>query len=274
VSGADPEQVRLVVGTIACAGLVVSSAEWLVDGSVGDGGGLLAPWPAGRPGRLVRVWWSGGLRALIAVRAVAAAAFVAVAVLGGPSPVGTFGTVGTVALGLVAATCLLLCAPDPIGVRLAMDGAEHMLTAVVVVLAASAVAGTRAAAGLALVFVAGLALLEYAGSGCAKLGRRAGWLDGSCLRRVLASPDYGHPRLARWSARHGAVTRAVSLAVVALEVGGPLALLVPRPLAVAMVVGLLAFHVGTAVAMGLNTFVWAYGAALPAILYGNSLLRG
>ena len=47
----------------------------------------------------------------------------------------------------------------------------------------------------------------------------------------------------------------------------------PRPLALAVLAAALVFHAGNAAIMGLNTFVWAFAATYPAILWLHAAVR-
>jgi hypothetical protein len=227
---------------------------------------MVAPVPFVPPGPLLTWWRPNGLRVLFLARALAAAVFVVSAL-----PFGYMGEAG-IAVAACGLLTLPLRAPDPVGVHAGLDGAEHLLTSTTLVLGSSYLLSTHEAIEIALAFVAVQALLEYAGAGWSKLIHRASWADGTNLRRVLASTNYGHPAAIRWSVRHPGATRLASRMVIALEIAAPLTLVMPTPLALAALLALLTFHVAAAVIMGLNTFVWAYAATYPAILYLNQVL--
>ena len=66
----------------------------------------------------------------------------------------------------------------------------------------------------------------------------------------------------------------LSWAVILGEVCFPLAVLLPARGVVAVLAVGLAFHLVVAVCMGLNTFVWAFVATYPAVLFAwNALHR-
>ena len=62
------------------------------------------------------------------------------------------------------------------------------------------------------------------------------------------------------------VALAASWLVITLECGFPAALVAPE-LAIALLTIAGTFHVGNALVLGLNRFVWAWLAAYPALLY-------
>ena len=62
--------------------------------------------------------------------------------------------------------------------------------------------------------------------------------------------------------------RAVGVAVLAFECGAPVGWLNPTSAAVFIAVAV-AFHIGTALLFGLNRFLLAWGAAMPALWYAT-----
>lgn len=67
--------------------------------------------------------------------------------------------------------------------------------------------------------------------------------------------------------RHRVVSLLLCWSVIAFECSAALLILAGTPGAVAIIAGGLAFHVGIALVMGLNTFLWAFASAYPALLY-------
>ncbi|WP_410585747.1 HTTM domain-containing protein [Amycolatopsis sp. lyj-108] len=146
------------------------------------------------------------------------------------------------------------------------DGADQMH---VFVQAAAALCGMTRDSTVqrsALWFVAGQTALAYFVSGLAKSVSRQ-WRDGSALVGVARTASSGHRRLhAVLSARPAAV-KVLSRAVIVLELAFPLVLVMPRPFASALLGAAKVFHLGTALAMGLNRFPFAFFAAHEAVRY-------
>ncbi len=140
-------------------------------------------------------------------------------------------------------------------------GSDAMLLVVVI-----GVALARAvSAPLGLGYVAAQLVLSYGIAGIVKL-RVRGWRDGTALAQLLTAPPYRvAPCVLRLIGRRH-VALAASWLVITLECGFPAALVAPE-LAIALLVGAGAFHVGNALVLGLNRFVWAWLAAYPALLY-------
>jgi hypothetical protein len=246
---------------IAGLGACLSCAEWC---HPWDKLARLAPLdtrPHARGGWRV-FWHPHGTRALLLGRFVCALAAVISSLTGWLSPA----WVGAPAM-LAGTASLLLRADEPIGVQVALDGGEYLLMVCLLCVGAGLALGTSVALQAALVFVAFQALLEYASAGWIKLRAWRGWLDGTFLQRVVAASNYGHPALVAPLARHPRRAGLLSIAVIALELALPATPLLARPYAELVLAAALLFHVGTGAVMGLNSFVWGFGAAFPAILY-------
>jgi hypothetical protein len=56
-------------------------------------------------------------------------------------------------------------------------------------------------------------------------------------------------------------------AIFIFEVLLPASLFAPRPIFLCALAAMLVFHIACAVTMGLNTFVWAFAACYPAVLW-------
>ena len=65
--------------------------------------------------------------------------------------------------------------------------------------------------------------------------------------------------------RYPAVSRAICWQVILFECLSPFLILAGVPGAIVMMVVGMGFHIGVAVVMGLNNFVWAFGACYPAV---------
>jgi hypothetical protein len=267
----DPTEVRRVVCFFACAGISLSSLEWLLPWWQLDRNGLLAPGladaPRGFAGRLRRLWRPTVVRLVIALRLLCGVWF-CVSVLAAPHH-----EAGAAAL-LAALLSLPLRVRDPVGVLTAMDGPEHLLTSTLLVLGTTYFLSSTLALQAALVSVAGQALLEYVGAGWTKLQHWRAWASGRHLQEIFASSSYGNRIVAAQLANHPAVGGLVSLGVIALELVVPFSLLLHAPFAEILLAAVLAFHVTAAATMGLNTFVWAYVATYPAILHLRDLIIG
>jgi hypothetical protein len=172
---------------------------------------------------------------------------------------------GSVWLGAGCALVVLMC-QLLVMTRLAygLDGADQMQTVLWAGLALSAV---EPAAGLTLIALQ--SLLSYLVAGVAKVAG-LDWRNGTAPGRIAATRGHGGPRaaavLTRWS-------RPAALATIAFEVGGPFLVLGGTAGALVFAVAAVAFHLSIAATMGLNNFVWAFCAALPAVVWLGSVIQ-
>ena len=200
---------------------------------------------------------------------------------------GLIGYPGVLALGVVglAGAALMALDPrDPIGPlvclvvqvvlskrhALAADGSDDMLA---VLLGAAILRGLSpdpTVQTAVAVFVAAQAALSYVTSGLSKSQSRL-WWTGDGLLGTLTTQTYGHPTLARSLVAHPIVTRVMGPFTIAWESLFPLAILAgPIPTVVALVVA--GSFQKAAFVMGLAAFLWAFGAAFPAILFTSQWL--
>jgi hypothetical protein len=267
---ASPFDAISLVLRVGSIGVAISSLELLSHrGDLGAGGVLDAEVQLTRSSWLVRTrlrrWiavlsTSNGAIAVIAVRLLAACALIAAA---GIFEVARFGAV------VVAATTLALRLRSPIGIH--ASGAMVMVTFTACALGLGV--GTGKSMGFSLAFIAAQACLSYFVAGSHKL-RQPTWRSGQALPLVLATLMWGNRREAVVLRSHPALGTAVCWMTMAGECSVPLALVVPLPVSLAVLGCAAIFHVGTAVEMGLNSFVWAFGSTYPAIIFCWYWLHG
>ncbi|HSD89477.1 MAG TPA: hypothetical protein VLB44_18230 [Kofleriaceae bacterium] len=99
------------------------------------------------------------------------------------------------------------------------------------------------------------------------------WRDGTALAIIADFPRYGAPAWVRRAIAHPAIGRTTAWLLLAFELGFPLALLDARACLALLAAGAV-FHVGNAVAFGLNRFLWTWLAAYPALYFWVERLRG
>ena len=114
-----------------------------------------------------------------------------------------------------------------------------------------------------VVLIAGQSLLSYLTAGVAKLFGEQ-WRRGDAVLAITNTIGYGSAR-GRQLIRTSGRGRALAWTTIGFEVAGPALLLAGARGALVFVLGALAFHVLIAFVMGLNNFVWAFAAALPAV---------
>jgi hypothetical protein len=177
--------------------------------------------------------------------------------LGGVSP-----GVDALAASVIAATYVLLSMRS----RFGGDGADQMSLVTFAALALAFGIGYQQADVLVLWFLTAQACLAYFTAGVAKLVSSS-WRSGTALPEILATHAYGHPWGAKILSRRPHVSQSLCWSVILLECAFPLVLLGIDRLTYGLLVGGALFHLGTAILMRLNTFLWAFVATYPAILF-------
>jgi hypothetical protein len=174
---------------------------------------------------------------------------------------------GSLPVGLLVVGVLLLLVTAHVRTPYGGDGADQMI---VIVLAGVGLGWLLPEGGLAqklaLWFVTLQLVLSYGVAGVAKAVSRK-WWDGTGLTGIFSTYSYGSPRFSAVANRWPALMIAMSWSVILFEAGFPAALFAPKELvALFFLVGAL-FHLGTAVLMSLNTFLFAFLAAYPIAWY-------
>jgi hypothetical protein len=90
---------------------------------------------------------------------------------------------------------------------------------------------------------------------------------------VLNTASYGRRGVARMLGDAPRLARLLNWSVVAFECAFPIALIAGGRVALAFFAGGLLMHVGIALCMGLNSFLWAFVATYPAVLYAAASTR-
>lgn len=198
--------------------------------------------------------FSSALRYVVAGGAMAGIA----GAVAGPSS-----TVGPLA-ALVALCCLALTKLRRVT---ASDGAEQMAVLTLFAACVTLVPGPNAVtATLAVWFIAAQAVLSYATAGIAKALSET-WRAGEAVLLVMGSESHGHPGLARVLAANPGLGRALTRSVVLFECAFPLILIAPPQLALLLLLAGVTFHVGCAITMGLNAFLFAFPGTYLCVAY-------
>jgi hypothetical protein len=174
----------------------------------------------------------------------------------------------------LCALVILGAASGLLAFRGVSDGADKMALVAIAgaaLTAAGLIVGDRLLAMAGALWTGGQLTIAYATSGFSKV-LLPGWRDGSIIRRSLSGYMFGHP-LAHRLLRHSWLALTLGWAVILAELAFPFALLAPRSVLLAALALFGVFHLGTAVVMGLNTYVWAFLAAYPSAFVLGTALR-
>jgi hypothetical protein len=175
--------------------------------------------------------------------------------------------------GVAEAAIAALGAGISVAVPFGHDGADQMTSIILVVATIARALPMTPIPELCLSFVAAQACLSYFTAGAAKCWAR-GWRDGTFLPSVLRTCSYGGTHVGEFFARRRLLARVAANGMMFYECAFPLVVLAPRPVVLGWLSCGLAFHVSVAAIMGLNNFVWAFGATYPAIFWCATRGRG
>jgi len=149
------------------------------------------------------------------------------------------------------------------------DGADEMIFFCFVALSVGRIAGADKVTAW---FLAAEASLAYLVAGAYKAASPF-WKKGQALVLITRTRLFGHEGVARMLQRYPAATRSLEFVFVLWECIFPIALLVPLKILLPMLAIGLIFHIACAWVMGLNTFIWAFLATYPALIFANQELR-
>lgn len=152
------------------------------------------------------------------------------------------------------------------------DGADQMLFLTFITLAIAHSFGSPVAQYVALWFLAAQACLSYFTAGFAKLVSPI-WRGGAALPGIFGTDIYGHMWVRTALARYPMLAKFGSWSLISLECTFPLALLGLPTLTITLLFAGAIFHLSAAVFMRLNTFLWAFIATYPAVLYCSGAIK-
>jgi hypothetical protein len=156
--------------------------------------------------------------------------------------------------------------------RFSYDGADEM--SLVVLLAAGLglmfVDGTSSK--IASAFLAAEVSIAYFAAGAYKI-RSKYWQDWRALLFIIQTKTYGHSRTAVILRRHPVLTLTLTHGVILWQCLVGVSLVAPRDILIALLLFGICFHLACAFLMGLNTFLWAFVASYPSLIYVNQQVR-
>lgn len=144
------------------------------------------------------------------------------------------------------------------------DGSDQMLLVILSSALIAHLAGNSGVATIAVAYAAGQLLLAYLTSGIAKAISPV-WRSGRAIIGITRTIGYGQPRLSAQLLRFAPASLALCWFVIVFECGAPFLVLGGNSGALALIAAGVCFHLGIALVMGLNIFVWSFAAAYPAV---------
>jgi hypothetical protein len=256
--------IRLSSG-VAAAGIAINAAEMIYARKAifrfFDWGVIRLSYPfmGRRTGTTRALDVAGGNNVLLSVVALQSVAAIGAALATGP----------------LRATCAVLVFAVQLLVHMRLvygfDGSDQMQTVVWGGIAAYTLMSSPVGRICAICFIAFQFSLSYWAAGIAKLVSPV-WRSGDALPLIFRTEAYGAGaarRLVGW--RPLAVLGC--WAVMILEVLGPFATLFGKGAALGLIAAAIVFHASIAWVMGLNSFVFAFFAALPCIYFVGQMVQ-
>ncbi len=160
----------------------------------------------------------------------------------------------------------------PLRSRLGLNGADQVDLLVFGGLALVSLAPLPQVKIAYLIFLAAECVLAYGVAGIAK-AISPGWRNGAYLVQILCIRTYCSAGTGQFAREHRGIIRVIAWGVIGWECLFVICLVLPPPITLLFLLGGFAFHIGTAVVMGLNDFLWAFSAAYPAVMF-CALSRG
>jgi hypothetical protein len=263
----NPHAVALWCSVPLATGVAIDSLEIIVDRAQLADGGLYAysvlasARPLTSSGRFAPMFGLlfryPAVLGLPAVQLLAATMLLTAAAARTPSLIVPAG----IAVGMILGARLLLSLRNQLG----FDGSDHMTLVVSTGVGTALLVQDRTAQILALDYVAAQLLLSYAVAGIAKAASPS-WRSGDALPGILNTIGFGLPAVGAFLERHSVLARTACWSVLVFECSAAPLLLLGKPGALMIIAAGLCFHLATAVLMGLNHFLWSFGAAYPALL--------
>jgi len=263
------ESAARITAIIVAIGFFISSAQLLLSVKAYIAGGMF-DWNSARvrstsrrgvrrllTGRSGTIW----LRAALIVRAICSLALIA--------PFQSDRLYGISAL-LILLTSLFLAYQ----IRSGKDGSNQISIIIIAGLAFTYLmpAGSPFRP-LGLYFIAAQALFSYFAAGLSKLASSP-WRAGSAFQTIVNTATYGQRRAAAIVNRSPWVGSLVGWSVLSVEIVFPVAIVSPMGALIALLCAGAMLHLGTAAVIGLDTFVWAFTATFPAIIFAHDALAG
>jgi hypothetical protein len=201
-----------------------------------------------------------GILALIILRFVSSLALILCA---------AFGRSTTALLLILTVTTLAFTLRSPEG----NDGSDQMSSIALVALALTKVAHTNFGRSAALAFIAAQASLAYGTSGFLKITER-GWRNGMFVMDILRTSTFGHRGLLQFLEHKRSLATPLGCGIALGDCALSCAVLLPPRECILLLSFGVMFHVGIAMILGLNTFLWSFVATYPAILWSSMSIYG
>lgn len=121
---------------------------------------------------------------------------------------------------------------------------------------------------IGFLFIAMQSCLSYFVAGSSKLLSES-WRDGSAVQDIFRTRTYGSEKVYNHIKNKKGINMFLCWNVIIIEILFPLVLFLPLEWAIGFLIWGITFHLLNSIIMGLNTFLWAFLATYPSIIYIN-----
>lgn len=150
-----------------------------------------------------------------------------------------------------------------------VDGSDEMT---LLCLTATCLAGFGDSSRYVAFFLAAELALAYTTAGAYKASSPF-WQKGKALLHITRTKAFGHKQVSKLLHRYPLLSKYSELALVLWESGFLIALIAPRPILWGILAAGVVFHLACAGVMGLNTFLWAFSAGYPCVIFANEQIH-
>jgi hypothetical protein len=199
-----------------------------------------------------------GILVLICLRFVSSLAVILCVVMGRP-------TIAPLVTVIIVTLAFTLRSPE------GNDGSDQMSSIALLATTLSEAAGTNFGRFAGLAFIAAQASLAYGTSGFLKITEK-GWRNGTFVMDLLKTSSFGHRWLLHLLENRESLATPVGYAIAFGDCAMSCAVFLPPRECIALLCFGVFFHIGIAIVLGLNTFLWSFVATYPAILWGSTHL--
>ncbi len=172
----------------------------------------------------------------------------------------------TIALRAAAAVLLLI---EMKRHYFSVDGSDEMM---LLFLAATSLGAIGNSTLYVAWFLAAEVVLAYTTAGAYKAASPF-WQKGNALLSITRTRAFGHPHISQLLRRYPLLAHASELSLLLWESGFIIALVAPRPVLWMVLAAGILFHLSCALVMGLNTFLWAFAAGYPCVIFANQQIH-
>ncbi|MFG2236233.1 hypothetical protein ACGFNX_40645 [Streptomyces sp. NPDC048723] len=194
--------------------------------------------------------------------------FIARALLGAALMVAVEPAADALLLGALVGLSLMSHLATPQG----NDGSDQMTLIVATALLVARLSPSSLSQQACLVFIASQLTLAYFAAGVAKLFGSS-WRSGTAVSEIVSTRTYGSKWLAQFAFRRPEPFTFATYGTVLFEVAFPVIYFLPPGSAALFLVIAMSFHLCVAFLMGLNSFVFAFAATYPAVIWAHGVLH-